>query len=164
MAKLVNLDIFAPFHAPHLYSTADIDEVLQPVADADSKSVRPLVAVVSGVSRDSLSGASFHQCISEIVHEILIEPLSFDGLLTGIVAKGKGSDKKLCRVSSVGPSNATNSVVSALNTLKSFEVKASKQFRSLEASSNVPGSNTKFAIVGMAGRSTSTNPSRPVGC
>jgi len=135
-----------------MYNTADIDEVLQPVADANIKSVQPLIAVVSGASRDSLPEDNFHQFMRKIVHEILIEPLSFEGLLAEIVARGENSDKKACRVSSVGPSNAANSIVSALKTVKSFEVKAGKQFRPLEASLNVPGNTTKFAIVGMAGR------------
>lgn len=149
---MVKLDIFGPFHAPHVYNTADIDEVLQPIADANIKSARPLVAVVSGASRDSLPGANFHQFMRKIVHEILIEPLFFDGLLTELVAEGQDSDKKICRVNSVGPSNATNSIVSALKTIQNFEVKAGKQFRSSEALSNEPGSTTKIAIVGMSGR------------
>nr|BBL33417.1 putative polyketide synthase [Lachnum palmae] len=147
--KLVKLDIFGPFHAPHVYNTADIDEVLQPIADANIKSARPLVRVVSGASRDSLPDANFHQFMRKIVHEILIEPLSFDGLLTEIVAEGEDSDKKSCRVSSVGPSNATNSIVTALKAGTGFEVSAGKHLGSSEAP---PGHTTKLAIVGMAGR------------
>lgn len=150
--KLVKLDIFGPFHAPHLYNTTDIDEILQPVSDANIKSARSLVTVVSGSSGDSLSEANFHQSMRKSVYGILIEPLHFDGLLSALIAKGKNSHKEICRVNSVGPSNATNSVLSALKTVDNFEVKAGKQFRSWEASSNISGNTPKIAIVGMSGR------------
>ncbi|PVH98315.1 ketoacyl-synt-domain-containing protein [Periconia macrospinosa] len=150
--KIVKLDIFGPFHAPHIYDSTDIEDVLQPIADTNIKSAQPLVEVTSGASRDALSDTRLHQLMWKVVHEILIEPLSFNDLLTQLVTQGKASDKKVFRVTSVGPSNATSSIVSALKTVEGFEITVGKQFGSLEAFSSVPDNMTKIAIVGMAGR------------
>lgn len=150
--KLVKLDIFGPFHAPHIYDSTDIDDVLQPVNVADIKSARPLVEVISGGAKDTLSDTRFHQRMKKIVREILIEPLSFTELLTQLANLGRASDKKVCQVTAVGPSSAISSIVSSLKTVDSLEVMLGKQFGSLETFSSVPDNTTKIAIVGMAGR------------
>lgn len=99
-----------------------------------------------------LSDTSLDHFLREIVHEILIEPLSFDGLITALIDEGGASDKTVCRISSVGPSNALNTISAALRSVTRLKVNTMKQLGVLDPIINAPRSSSKIAIVGMAGR------------
>ncbi|TVY85206.1 Non-reducing polyketide synthase terA [Lachnellula suecica] len=150
--KSVQLDIYGPFHASHLYSAADIDEILLPITESNIKLITPLIPVISGATGESLPEVGMDQFMRTIVNEILIRPMSFDNILAAIASEAKDSGKSTCKVSSVGPSNAANSLVSALRAGTELEVNVGEQLGITASGAKVPNKSAKIAIVGMSGR------------
>ena len=111
--KTVTLDVFGPFHAPHLYNDVDVEEVLHSIAETNIRLASPSTRVVSDVTETS-PDLCLEQSIRGVVRDILIQSLSFDRILSALISETRKSGKKVCKISSVGPSNAASSVVSAL--------------------------------------------------
>ena len=150
--KTIPLDIFGPFHASHLYSDADVDEIVQPVVDAESTLAPPSIRVISGVTDSSLADAGMEDFLRGTVRNILIRPLFFDRLLSEVVSEASKSGKKICKISSVGPSNASSSLVSALRTGSTVEPSVGEQLGLTKPPKEPTGPSTKIAVVGMSAR------------
>ena len=146
------LDIFGPFHAPHLYSHDDVEELVQPIAEANLKTSSPSLRTVLGQAEMSLPDWSIDHFLRRVVGDILIRPLSFDRVLEGVVAEAENSDRRTCKISSVGPSHASNSLASAVRAGTELEVVVGEQLGMAKPVSELPGKATKIAVVGMAGR------------
>ena len=150
--KAVPLDIFGPFHASHLYSDVDVEELMQPFARTDSNPVPPAIRVISGIAETSLSHADMSPFLRDVIRDILIRPLSFDGLLGEVVSEVENSGRKACRISSVGPANASSSLASALRAGTDVEVSTGDQLGLTTPPTDSQGTAVKIAVVGMAGR------------
>ena len=149
--KTVPLDVFGPFHASHLYSDSDVAEVLQPFTDLDEK-FSPSIRVISGSAGQSFSDVDTDKFMMDIVGDILIRPLSFDGVLAAIIYGAAASAKKECKVFSVGPSQALNSLASALRAGTTLEVSVKGQLEKTTSKYESLNGSQKIAVVGMAGR------------
>ena len=150
--KTVPLDIFGPFHASHLYSDVDVEELMQPFAETNGNPVPPAIRVVSGVKETSLPHADMDPFLRGVIGDILIRPLSFDRLLDEVVSEAESSGKQACRISSVGPSNASSSLVSALKAGSEVEVSVGEELGRTSVPTDSQGTAVKIAVVGMAGR------------
>lgn len=150
--KSVQLDIFGPFHASHLYSAADVEEILQPVTEDDIKPQFGLFPVASADSGGSIPDVSTEQYLRKVVYDILIHPLSFDKIIAAVTSEAKHSAKDFCNISSVGPSNASHSLVSALKAGTDLEVTVGEQLGIAGPVVTSRDKDVKIAIVGMAGR------------
>ena len=116
------LDIFGPFHASHLYSEVDVEEVVQPITETNVKLGSPSIRVISGISETALPDVGIYQSLRQVVGAVLVRPLSFDHILTEIVSAARDSGRPKCRISSVGPSYASSSLSSALKVGTEVEV------------------------------------------
>ncbi|KAI9691654.1 MAG: Type I Iterative PKS [Bathelium mastoideum] len=150
--KTVPLDIFGPFHAAHLYNDNDVEEVVQVITETDRKVASPSLRVISGTTETPLSDVSLHEFLKEVVSDILIRPLSFDGVLAAVASEARNSGRKTCKLSPVGPSNAPSSLVSALGAGSGTEVSVGEQLGMPRLIAEPQGTTIKIAIVGMAGR------------
>ena len=150
--KTVPLDIFGPFHAAHLYSDIDVEEIVQSIAETNSSSVSPLIRVISGVTETSLHDQGMDQFLRQVVGDILIRPLSLDQVLSAVVLEVTDSGKESCKISSVGPSKALPSLVSALRAGTEAEVSVGEQLGLTKPVSDPSGTSVKIAVVGMSGR------------
>lgn len=150
--KTVSLDIFAPFHASHLYSHDDIEEILQPIATADVWRASPSIRVISGTAEVSLPDVGVVQFLRQVVGDILVRPLSFDHVHSAVVLEVRDSGRSKCEVSSVGPSTALSSIVSALRAETEVEVSFGEQLGRIEPAANSSVASVKIAVVGMSGR------------
>ena len=150
--KTVPLDIFGPFHAPHLYSDVDVEEILRPITETTVKLASPSIRVISGVTEMSLRDVSMDQVLRQIVGAILVRPLSFDHVLTAVVSEARDSGREKCKISSVGPSNASSSLLSALKAGTEIEVSLGEQLGPTKSASDPSGTSVKIAVVGMSGR------------
>lgn len=150
--KTVPLDIFGPFHASHLYSDIDVEEIVQPIAGTNVKLASPSIRVISGTAETSLPDVGMDQFLRQVVGDILIRPISFDHILTAVVSEAKDSGREKCKISSVGPSNAASSLVSALRAGTEVEVSVGEQLGLTKPAIDPSGTSVKVAIVGMSGR------------
>jgi naphtho-gamma-pyrone polyketide synthase len=150
--KSVPLDIFGPFHAPHLYNDVDVEEIMQPIAETNIELGSPSIRVISGGTLAPHPDLSMEHMVREVVYDILTRPLSISHVLTTVASLTRYSGKNTCEVSSAGPSNALSSVVSALKAGTEFQVNVGEQLGLAGSATDLPGSSVKIAIVGMAGR------------
>ena len=148
----MRLDIFGPFHASHLYNDVDVEEVLQPITDPNLTLASPQIRVISGVIEELPPCVDMTKFLRGVVYDILIRPLVFDRALSAAVSEVSKSEKRICKVSSVGPSNATGSLISALKTGLDIDVIVGDQFGALRSIQYAPEKGSKIAVVGMAGR------------
>ena len=105
--RTVPLDIYGPFHASHLYSDSDVKEVLQPITEADVK-FSPSIRVISDLAERAFPGMDSDQFLMDMVGDILIRPLSFDGILAAVTERATELAKSKCKVFSIGPSKASS--------------------------------------------------------
>ncbi|KAL9619045.1 MAG: hypothetical protein Q9160_006300 [Pyrenula sp. 1 TL-2023] len=150
--KVVPLEIFGPFHAPHLYSEVDVDEIIRPVTDKNTKLAPPSINVISGTPETSLQKTDLVQLLRNVVSDILIRPLAFDRVLTAIASDARDSGLQTCKISPVGPSNASSSLNSTLKAETELDVTLGEQFGMTRNVTDPSGAATKIAVVGMAGR------------
>ncbi|KAH8585456.1 hypothetical protein B0O99DRAFT_696467 [Bisporella sp. PMI_857] len=150
--KSVPLHIFGPFHASHLYTDVDVEEVLQPITEANIKLIYPLIRVISGATEELSLDAGMYKLLREVVKDILIRPLSFDRVLSAVASEIRKSGKTTCKVSSVGPSNALSSLISAVKAGPYIKVTAGEQLGTIGPEKSPQDEALKIAVVGMAGR------------
>lgn len=149
--KTVPLDIYGPFHAPHLYSDVEVDEIVQPIAETNVK-LASSIPVISGFAEVSLPDVGMDQFLRQVVGAILLRPLSFDHVLTAVVSETRDSGREKCKISSIGPSNASSSLVSALRAETEVEVSVGEQLGLVKPATDPSGTSVKIAVVGMSGR------------
>ena len=152
LRKTVALGIFGPFHAPHLYSDVDIEEVLQPITETNVDLPPQSIPVISGSAETSSLDVGLDQFLRQVVGNILVRPLSFDNAIAAVVSKVRDSGREKCKISSIGPSNASSSLVSTLRAETELEVSVGEQFGLTKSATDLPGTSQKIAIVGMSGR------------
>ena len=150
--KTVPFDIFGPFHASHLYSDVDVEDVVRPITETNVKLASPSMRVISGITEMSLRDVSMDQVLRQVVGAILIRPLSFDHVLTAVVSEARDSGREKCKISSVGPSNASSNLLSALKAGTEIEVSVGEQLGPTKPASDPSGTSVKIAVVGMSGR------------
>lgn len=146
------LDIFGPFHAPHLYSDVDIEEILQPIAKTNAWLASPSIPVISGTAEISLPNVGVVQFLRQAVGDILVRPLSLDQVHTAVVSEAKDLGRGKCKISSVGPSTALPSLVSSVRAATEVEVSVGEQLGLTKPASNPSDTSVKIAVVGMSGR------------
>lgn len=149
--RTVSLDLFAPFHAPHLYSDDDVAEVLQPFSDKDEKR-KLFIPVISGVGTRYSPDLDVDTLMVDIVRDMLIRPLSFENFTNTVIEMTTASPHKDGQLFSVGPSRAINSIASTLKAETSFNVTTEGQLHTEKPDYEPLNGAQKIAIVGMAGR------------
>ncbi|CAG8201823.1 unnamed protein product [Penicillium nalgiovense] len=119
--RTVSLDIFAPFHAQHLYRDVDVVEVLQPFSDKDEKR-KLFIPVISGAGTQYSPDLDGDTLMADVVRDMLIRPLSFENVMNTVTETTTESPHKDCQIFSVGPSQAINSLASTLRAETSLNV------------------------------------------
>ena len=154
--RTVPLDIYGPFHASHLYSDSDVKEVLQPITEADVK-FSPSIRVISDLAERAFPGRDSDQFLMDMVGDILIRPLSFDGILAAVTERATELAKSKCKVFSIGPSKALASFASALRTGTILDVSVEGELGMERSTVETSTASGKIAVVGMAGRFPNSN-------
>lgn len=86
----LKIPIYAPYHAPHLYSSRDIDVILQYTSNAEFSGYRQWTPIASSTDQQWLNDATFGKLIPHVLEEILLHPLRLDQILVA-VAEDYGS-------------------------------------------------------------------------
>ncbi|KAK3903957.1 conidial yellow pigment biosynthesis polyketide synthase [Staphylotrichum tortipilum] len=155
------LPVHAPYHAPHLHSTVDVEKLLDldksDVQDAFFKT-RPRSPLVSCATGALLPAADTKSLMKSIASILLNEPLAFSKVLDGCVEYARQFEDKSCLVLALGPNQTAPALRNALSNQAGLEV-VLRGTRSVAPEDDAPtvgnhGSTgkCKLAIVGMAGR------------
>ncbi|KAI2483367.1 hypothetical protein Ptr902_05684 [Pyrenophora tritici-repentis] len=150
----VPIPVYAPYHAAHLYSQADIDRILDKDAIRHLQQFRPLSLVHSASSGKCQTATNTLDLIRTALSEILIEPVRWDSLLSEIVSQVTSASSAESSVSAIGVTSITNSLASALKNggQSSVTVRDHTAWVAAEHNSRGHTQNDKIAIVGMSGR------------
>lgn len=149
----VPLSIFSPYHAPHLFSEADIDELF------DHSTRRILEQYhTHGVTYSGSTGLARNPCgtldlLRSVASELLREPIDITSLLDTAVS-GLSPFELETNIMAVGVGNITNSIVTALNAggHKMINVLDHTSWSCQENQGMYRTQSDKIAIIGMSGR------------
>jgi iterative type I PKS product template protein len=145
----VNATIYAPYHAAHLHSPADIERIIRPQTREIFSAAKVLFPVCSSVSGEPIVTENPLELLKVCLGEILLEALHWD-LVLKYCGSTTANDVK---VYAVGPTNLSGSMVAALKACNA-QVAIEDQSTWLSA----PPAETKrkvdsdIAVIGMAGR------------
>ncbi|KAI0201400.1 polyketide synthase for naphthopyrone YWA1 [Astrocystis sublimbata] len=99
--KAIAAPIFAPYHEPHLYSGADIDEILESLSEAAGNTALKL-PVLSSVTGQPIEATTFAAVLKIALEEFLRQPLNLDRIVQSVGALCKESTCNDWVVSLVG--------------------------------------------------------------
>lgn len=152
-AHRVPIPVYAPYHAGHLYSHADIQKILDLQTRTLLKQFRPLGLIHSASNGKCHVASDAAVLVEKLLNEILREPVRWDHLLEETVTQVTTLSKTECNVHAFGLANVANSLVSALKAggQQSISVQDHSSW-SLSKQYQGHTQNDKIAIVGMAGR------------
>ncbi|KAF2838514.1 ketoacyl-synt-domain-containing protein [Patellaria atrata CBS 101060] len=150
----VPIPIFAPYHAPHLFTDADIERILDSQSRDLLKLFKPGALVHSAATGKCHSATSTLELVKLVLAEILRESVRWDRLLEEVVTQITNVHTPDCSVSTMGVTNVANSLVSALKAGGQQNIQINDQASWASKSDETLGrtQNDKIAIVGMAGR------------
>ncbi|KAI1452580.1 polyketide synthase [Annulohypoxylon moriforme] len=152
--------VYAPYHAPHLYSAADIEEILTSL-DVDDELETPTKIPVLSSTGDWIDGSNFRDLLTVALENILLKPIRWNAILEGVRARmGRLGETRKCNVELFG-SRADQLIYKALDQTTGLGLGRTLTPRpSMESlrpdSNNAPECTTqnrpKIAIIGMSGR------------
>jgi hypothetical protein len=150
----VPIPVYAPYHASHLYVDADIDRILDKDAIRHLQQFRPVSLVHSASTGKCQTATNALELVRTALHEMLVEPVRWDSLLSEIVSQVTSASSAQCSVSAFGVTSITNSLASALKNggQSSITVRDQTAWVPVEHDSRGRTQNDKIAIVGMSGR------------
>lgn len=150
----VPIPVFAPYHATHLLSQADIDNILDAEAREFLSQYRPACLLHSSVTGECHTATTTLELFQLALKEILQEPVRWDRLLEEVVSQVTAFSKSECSVMAVGATNVANSLVSALRAGGQTAITGRDHNSWARPAESGTGrtQNDKVAIVGMSGR------------
>ena len=125
---------------------------MQILTEVDLKAASPSFKIIPSIEETDCSGLDVHSLFRRVVGDILIRPLSFDQLRSAIVFEVSNAGQIKCSLSSVGPSNASASLISALGAESKVEASVGETYGWTGSGNDPWAPSTKIAIVGMSGR------------
>lgn len=149
------ISIRGPYHASHLYGTADVDRIITPdIGERLSEyvSVHPLVGTPAHTS-----SIPTIELFRKVVMDILAEQVQWEKIVKLSVNDIRSSGHSSVRVLAMGPTTLGNSLVSALKTGGGLNI-VLEDHVSWSMKNTIPSreygrmAESKIAIVGMAGR------------
>lgn len=156
--KPLRLPIYGPYHAAHLYREDVLQSILRLRPGPDIlESQTPKIPLLSTESGNWITVSTLDQMLEVVIRDILVRPLHWDKVLESVTSAVKESGNSRCTVLRLGPSNAGQSLVSALKQNKDVETDLDDRFigdiENLEpGDSSGRLAHSKIAICGLSGR------------
>lgn len=156
-AHQVEIPVWGAYHAPHLYSVADIEKILVPQSrDIFGRSKIHLIVHSSADGRQ-INASTPLELLEKCLQSILINPVRWDKLLNEVTSGSLAPVDTNCKVHTIGPTNLASKVVSALRHSGNFQVSMEDHTtwrlrQSAVSRATGKKADSKIAIVGMAGR------------
>lgn len=150
----VAIPVFAPYHAPHLFSQADIDRILSVPSVELFKTTRTQALIHSASNGKCFNATNTFDLLQTALREILSEPVRWDSLLEETVSQVTEVSTSEASVTAIGVTNVVNSLASALKAGGQSSINVRDHTAWVPSTDHSKGrtQNDKIAIVGMAGR------------
>lgn len=152
--KFQKIQIDAPYHAPHLYSHDDVEEVIASLIPHSAHAYPNQIPVFSSTG-STVEGGNFETLLRAAVGQILLQPIRWSGILEELQTCLQNQGSKTFSVTSIG-TRADQLIYTALKqtSLRDLLLPTPAQGISspLEDVSRSSHGKSKLAIVGMSGR------------
>lgn len=150
----LQLPIFSPYHAKHLFQPEDIIGIIDDETRAILDNYQPIGLVYSAASGKPLQAKSTSDLFQAILNEILCEPVHWDQLLNSITHDAKSVKPETCRVFSIGSNTLSGSLMTSFRNagVQSVMVEDKDAWKITLQVDTTQTQSDKIAIVGMAGR------------
>ncbi|RYP04526.1 hypothetical protein DL764_004388 [Monosporascus ibericus] len=151
---LKSIPVYGPYHAPHLYSPDDIDEIIGSLSPRSTGSRLNHIPVFSSTGR-AVGNGNFETLLKAAVRQILLQPIRWNDILEELQACLQREQPKTFSVGPIG-TKADQLIYTvlkqtSLRTLLSPTLPQSQPSVAKDGSYSSPG-KPKLAIVGMSGR------------
>ena len=155
--KPIRVSVHAPYHAPHLYTTDDVEAVLASCSKNTLELLVPRFSVLSSTTGKLLSAPNYGKLLQEVLHEILRKQIRWCSVLDGCSAVAEASGNLLCNVYSIAANRASQSLTEALSKTGRLQVKLDELIMTgVQSPRDVPTTgrpeHSKIAIIGYSGR------------
>nr|QGS83604.1 polyketide synthase [Shiraia bambusicola] len=148
-ATKIELPITAPYHAPHLYSTSDVDGI---VNDVDQISSITRIPIISSSSGASIKDIEFRDALRISVEACLQQTIRSDLVAAGVAAHLQATSLFAIHHIATAPDGLGSAVQAALGP-SSKQIDLSEQHGSnIPKSLGLPLAKSKIAILSMSGR------------
>ena len=150
------VQIYAPYHAPNLFSQASVAEVLdnlpslEETFDATEWSDQRRT-LIGGTTGEYYSASSRRDLLEKVLYNILAEPIYWEKVLLGCTSQATALGSSKWVVRPFGPGPAAGGIAATLENEANVEVTFDDSFGS-STSQPSTSKNIPLAIVGMAGR------------
>ena len=152
----VAIPIYAPYHAAHLHSEADIDRILTDDVSTVLKQYQPASLVHSSSTGKCFMAENTLELFRMSLADMLQNQVRWDLLLEESVNQVTANTRAPAKIFAMGITNVANSLVSALKAggQQSVSVVDQSAWKDLSDDASAQGrtQNDKIAIVGLAGR------------
>ena len=146
--------IYGPYHAPHLYSQGDVDEIYRSLTPR-SIDARPIHIPIFSNTGGLVENGNFETLLKAAVGQILLQPICWNGILQGLQIDLQKSDPKIFSIIPIG-TKADRLIHTALKQTPLRErllfVPAQSHPSSSENVSASGNGKQKLAIIAMSGR------------
>lgn len=148
------IPIYAPYHAPHLYSMLDVVDVIGEFASDEASQFSEQFPVFS-CTGDKATGRSFGSLLESAVKQILLQTISWSDMLGELQAYLQNAIPQSFSVVPIG-STAHQLIYTALKQTSLRTLVPSTQAQDISASAptkcNASQDKSKLAIIAMSGR------------
>lgn len=148
------IPIYGPYHAPHLYSQNDVDELVGSISSQSDLSSASRISLLSSAGT-KVDGDDFGSRLKSAVGQILLHPIDWNAVLEVLRASLQGADLKAFNIAAIG----TRADQLIYNALKQTDLRsllpATTTTATSQLSQGTPLSShakPKLAIIGMSGR------------
>lgn len=150
-----SIQIYGPYHAPHLYSQDDVDEIVESLTPHSVHARLNQIPILSSTGT-TIEGGNFKTLLKAAVGQILLGPIHWNGILTELQICLQRSRSKTFTVTPIG-TRADQVIYTAIkqsslrDLLVSASTESSASFCENDTFRSSPG-KSKLAIIGMSGR------------
>lgn len=152
--RFQSIQIYGPYHAPHLYSQDDVNEIVGSLIP-HSADARPNQIPVFSSTGATVEGGNFETLLKAAVGQILLRPIRWNGVLEELQICLQKSGSKTFSVTPIG-TKADQLIYTALKHMSLRELLLSTPAQSKPSlSEDISYSShgkSKLAIIGMSGR------------
>ncbi|KAL1963919.1 hypothetical protein VTN77DRAFT_7725 [Rasamsonia byssochlamydoides] len=152
--KAHHLPIELPYHASHLFDSADVDEIVGEFHNLALQSYKPRFPLLSAASGQPVAADSYKTLLRTIVSDTLQKPLRWDKILPVITHELSSQDFKHCMIY---PLSSTSGQLLSSTLIKNTNIQVSinNLVGAVSSSNSAPTGKfeqSKIAIIGYSGR------------
>ncbi|ORY66531.1 polyketide synthase [Pseudomassariella vexata] len=155
--RFKSIPIYAPYHAPHLSSQNDVEEIVNGLLSPDSRAaIRPNQIPVLSSTGITVEGGNFEKRLKDAVTQVLLEPIRWNAVLDELQTCIRKVGPKTFSVVPIG-TTAEQLIYTALKQTSLRSLLPSRPAKSIPSAApeDLTSSNPKkpkLAIIGMSGR------------